>query len=277
MQKAGVLAKEMMCACGSAMNMNSFEQSSDKMCWRCPRKYCKKRKSIRESSYFQNHNLPLGTLFLIIFFIFKFPKMLSKYIAEIVSTSEQTLVQWGCFIRESISHYFLENSIILGTLNPVQIDESMFGGKCKYHRGSHHKHMKSWVFGIVEEATNRNVMWTVNSRNADTLTSIISDHVVPGATIKSDEWGAYTGLTEEGFNHLTVNHSINYVNENEIHTQLIESVWSQIKSSLKNKRGTTKGNLQGYLDFYSFNCEANFEDMTPTDKFLEIIQVGKFY
>ena len=50
------------------------------------------------------------------------------------------------FMRETISHFFLENPIKLR--NTIQIDESLFGGKRKYNRGNHFIHKKGWVFGM---------------------------------------------------------------------------------------------------------------------------------
>ena len=84
--------------------------------------------------------------------------MLQKDIADIAEVHENTLVDWGNYTRESISYYFLKHPLILGKSNPIQIDESMFGGTCKYHKGNHGQDMQSWVFGIVEENTNLNVM-----------------------------------------------------------------------------------------------------------------------
>lgn len=37
-------------------------------------------------------------------------------------------------------------------------------------------------------------------------------HVLPGTTVTSDEWAGYNGLAALGYNHQTVNHTVNYVN-----------------------------------------------------------------
>ena len=158
--------------------------------------------------------------------------------------------------------------------------------------GDHHKHWKSWVFGIVEEKTGLNVMWMVDDRKKPTLTNIIKDHVKPGrnfffleekfllffsgTVIKSDQWRAYNSLNEEGYKHLTVNHSIEFVSSEGVHTQLIESLWSQVKMIFKIKRGTRKKMLPGYLDYYSFLCLTKFRKKSPFKLFLEIIQIKSF-
>jgi hypothetical protein len=279
LQRLGVLHKKMACSsCTTSMRLQENTRFAlDGFCWRCTKKECKKTTSLRKESYFSDAHIPLGVCFMIIYCYMKYDKMLLRYIADIVGTSERTMNDWANFIRESISHYFLVNPLILGTSHAVQIDESLFGGRRKYNRGDHHKHVKSWVFGMIEEETRLCVFWTVNDRKKDTLLSIIREHIAEGSTIKSDEWAAYSSLNDEGFKHLTVNHSIQFVNNSGIHTQLIESTWSQIKSILKVKRGTSKDFLPGYLDFYSFLMLAKHKKMSTFNAFLEIIQAGSCY
>lgn len=279
LQRRHVLHSRMDCVgCMSQMRIQENSRFAlDGYCWRCTKKDCKKTISVRKDSYFKDAHMPLGVCFMIIYCYMKYDKMLLRYIADIVGTTERTMVDWGNFIRESISHYFLENPIILGAEHAVQIDESLFGGRRKYNRGNHQKHVNSWVFGMIEEETNRCVFWTVENRKRATLLPIIRDHIAPGSAIKSDEWSSYSTLTTEGFTHLTVNHSIQFVSKSEVHTQLIESTWSQIKSILKVKRGTSKGFLPGYLDFYSFLMYSKYKNMHQFDAFLLLIQVGSCY
>ena len=132
--------------------------------------------------------------------------MLSKYIADIAGLDEGTVVDCWKYVRESISQYFLKQPLLLGHNHAVQIDESLFGGRCKHHRGDHSKHTQSWVFGIVEEITGLNVLWMVDDRKQRTLMHLIQEHIVPGATVKSDGWASYAKLDEKGYNHLKVNH-----------------------------------------------------------------------
>ena len=51
----------------------------------------------------------------------------------------------------------------------------------------------------------------VGDRSAGTLLKIIKDRVKPGSTIISDCWRAYDCLESEGYQHLKVNHSLNFV------------------------------------------------------------------
>ena len=83
------------------------------MTWRCPKKGCKKKISVRVGSYFEGHRLSIGGAWPTIVCLLKFPKMLGTYLAEILEISQQTLVDWGNYVRETISHYSLINPLIL--------------------------------------------------------------------------------------------------------------------------------------------------------------------
>ena len=80
----------------------------------------------------------------------------------------------------------------------VEVDESLFGRRTKYHKGDP-RGMKAWIFGIVERSTNRLQVYPVETRDADTLMSIIKDNVATGSTIYTDGWSAYSGLQAAGF------------------------------------------------------------------------------
>ena len=61
--------------------------------------------------------------------------------------------------------------------------------------------------------------------------SIIKENINPGITIISDCWRVYNSLSEEGFKHLTVNRSVNFVDpESGAHTNTIESTCRALKS-----------------------------------------------
>lgn len=81
----------------------------------------------------------------------------------------------------------------------------------------------------------------VQDRTANTLVTIVQNSILPGTTISSDEWASYHVVGEHHFEHLTVNHSVQFVDEQTgAHTQNIEALWSAAKLKLKKVRGTTK-------------------------------------
>jgi transposase len=92
-----------------------------------------------------------------------------------------------------------------------------------------------WIFGMVNDKNEARLFY-VARRNAATLVPLIKRHVAHGATICSDEWGAYTSLQRIGYQHDTVNHQKEYVNERGHHTQRIEGKWANEKTRILRQR-----------------------------------------
>jgi len=87
----------------------------------------------------------------------------------------------------------------------------------------------------------------VGQRDKDTLLPIIPAHILPGTRVISDMWKAYDCLKDEGYSHLTVNHSLNFVDpDTGGHTQRIENTWWGDRQSMPRK-GTSKDLFESYL------------------------------
>ena len=123
------------------------------------------------------------------------------------------------FLREVYSSELLQISTQLGGQGIIlQIDESLFWHKAKYHRGrgltSEH-----WVFGLADTSTHPVYMQLVEDRKADAL-PIFEGVVRRGSIIHSDQWGAYRQLQNHtDYIYQAVNHSENFVDpETGVHT-----------------------------------------------------------
>ncbi|KAJ8651429.1 hypothetical protein O0I10_013026 [Lichtheimia ornata] len=121
----------------------------------------------------------------------------------------------------------------------VQIDESKFG-KRKDNRG--HPVEGVWVLGGVELTPQRKIfLAVVPRRDAETLTQVICHFIKPGSLIHSDGWSAYSGLRDtEGMYwvHQAVNHRIEFVTEEGVHTNNIEGTWAGIKRGITERQRT---------------------------------------
>ena len=61
---------------------------------------------------------------------------------------------------------------------------------------------------------------------------MIQSRILPGSIIHSDCWAAYNGildLPECDFEHKTVNHSVEFVTTEGVHTNTIEGTWYALK------------------------------------------------
>jgi len=77
--------------------------------------------------------------------------------------------------------------------------------------------------GFWTAARRRLRYFVVEKRNSGTLIPVIRTQCERGSVIHSDEWPAYSSLTQEGYVQETVNHQHNYVDpDTGAHTQTIE-------------------------------------------------------
>src|SRR5271154_7179683 len=72
LQQAGVLFSKKICSCGSSMSMQRRAEKQEGLTWRCTKKNCKKRISIKSETYFEKGRLPLGKMWMIIVCLLKF-------------------------------------------------------------------------------------------------------------------------------------------------------------------------------------------------------------
>ena len=103
--------------------------------------------------------------------------------------------------------------------------------------------------GGIDERTGDVFFQQVESRDQDTLASILVERIHPESIVVTDLWKGYNKV-DEIFWHATVNHSKNFVDPETGHyTQTIEAIWSCIKRLLKDN-GQRK---EGWDDFYLLN------------------------
>ncbi|GFS56097.1 DDE_Tnp_IS1595 domain-containing protein [Trichonephila clavipes] len=104
---------------------------------------------------------------------------------------------------------------------------------------AHDKEERIDVFRVVER------------RTKEELLCVIKEWVLPGSTIVSDCWKAYKCLSDEGFKHLEVNHSVCFKDpDTGAHTNSIEGTWSAIKRFLRNHTSHAEGMFDHYLAEY---------------------------
>ena len=181
--------------------------------FRCHNKNCKKQYiSIRDGSFFDNSNLSVEQVLLIVYVFSAKITSYEQIIHECQLSSESqlskaTVADWLSFCREvCLETIARETPKLIGGLGlTVEVDESKFG-KRKYNKGRLVK--GQWVIGGICRETG-DIFLAVcpeNKRDASTLIDIIERHVNKDSTVITDCWWAYDQLDEDGWHHLTVNH-----------------------------------------------------------------------
>ena len=264
--------------------------------FQCNRRKCRVKKnqvSIRKRTWFEKSHLSLRKSLLITYcFINKLPyrstihetsissadssstssAASSASESQVLSTSTETIADYFSYCRE-VCEWAVETK--LGSNNPiggvgktVEIDESKFG-KRKYHKGRFVE--GQWVFGGICRETKEIFLVALpnNKRDRRTLEPIILAHILPGTTVISDCWKAYDHLGAVGFNHLTVNHSYNFVDPNTgAHTNNIENLWWQVKRQLSETH-TRKSTINWTRHLCEYMWRHSQKEEELFEKFLE--------
>uniref|UniRef100_A0A914MB07 ISXO2-like transposase domain-containing protein n=2 Tax=Meloidogyne TaxID=189290 RepID=A0A914MB07_MELIC len=150
-------------------------------------------------------------------------------------TDRHTVSDWYSYCREVCTIYldglYDDLGPIGGAGHVIEVDEMKLGRR-KYNRGRVVD--GSWILGFIDTDTNevRLEICPENRRDRETLFALIEKHVAPDSCIFTDCWKGYTGLDERGFQHWTVNHQRQFVTEEGVNTNKIESQWRPLRQRL---------------------------------------------
>lgn len=226
---------------------------SDGIMFECSKRTCRRSKSIRVGSFFEQSRLTLCECML---FLHLWSKNYSeKLICDDFNFSNKTVVDWSRFCRDLCVYEFETTfNLIGGPGTIVEIDETVVV-KRKYNRGRVLR--DGWLFGGIERRDDdvfNSFLCLVYDRSAPHLIHLIRQHVAPGTHIITDGWPAYISLSDYGYIHSVVIHNDNFVSpiDPDVHTQLIEATWGSLKRFIRS-RGTYKGHhLLEYICEYVF-------------------------
>jgi transposase len=144
---------------------------------------------------------------------------------------------------------YVDGDFPIGGLGKVvEADETFIGGKDKMGHND-----KSVVLGMVERGGDV-LTRHVQDRSARNIVPNIVTWVKKGTRVHTDDWTGYQPLMERrGFEHEAVNHSAKEYVRGDVHTNSIESFWSQVKRGIN---GTyvwvSKKHLQTYLREFEY-------------------------
>ena len=237
----------------SNQHLNSLDEGWGYYCSNCNQYW-----SLRKNSIFENTKVALKCWITTIYHF----SLDSNHLATSIARDCQQDHGWTerrCypvlfFIRNCMARFYNDNFPLLG-LNgkEIQIDESAHSKKNKHNVGDYTP--TRWVFGMIEVESGWRKFVYVPNRTRNTLLPIIRHYIAGGSKIVSDCWMAYDSLSDEGFNHIQVNHSYEFRDElTGAHTDCIEGTWKWTKRSTIDGGGCLDEHLQLLLDCYSFRA-----------------------
>jgi hypothetical protein len=239
--------------CNIEMNLSEDSSRGDGYKWICQNKHCSHSKTtigLRVGSFFEGFKSDLKDICAVMFcWLLEKP---AKTITADFGINKNIITKVFHKLRGVISNYLESDPVRLDGPGIIfQIDESLFSHKVKTHKGRAPT-QQVWVFGIVDTSTKpcKGYMEIVESRSAESLLPIIQRVCRPGTIVHSDEWAAYRQIHSRlGFQHNTVNHSVNFVDgQTGVHTQAIESWWVQRKMIIKAMKGIRREHLSGLIN-----------------------------
>ena len=182
-----LLAPEVNCdKCSHPCNLQLRGRALDGMQWRCT-KNTGHEISVRRYSFFQGSHFFCQDLFNFVITYLEGASL--AYCARVCGLYyANTAVDWAQYMRDLFMQWVADTLLHVKFTGVVEIDESMFGRRVKYHKGNPNVGLKVWIVGLVERSSGRLLLLPVDDRSAETLEGIIGRHVVRGATIYTDGW-----------------------------------------------------------------------------------------
>jgi len=224
--------------------------------------------NVKTDTLFDNTKIELQKWFLAIWIVTSHKKGISSLqLGRDLDITQKSA--W--FMLQRIRNCFgIENDNELD--NEVEADETYVGGKNK-NRHTNKKveasqgrsaKDKTPVLGMVERNGKLNAKTVPNVQSA-TLTKEIVANVKESASLYTDEWLGYKGVSRI-YDHSIVKHKKGQYVNGRIHTNTIEGFWSLLKRGIFGiYHFTSKKHLQMYVDEFVFRY--NTRDTTEAIRF----------
>lgn len=156
-----------------------------------------------------------------------------------------------------------------GVGETVQIDETLVGGKATGLGRGQFMGNKTYVMGMMENGGELVTRVIPNVRR-DTLWGAISEQVLPGTTIHTDEFVSYRGLQLRGYQHSVCNHNTKtWVGPHGATVNSLEGFWNLLKRGI---RGThihvSAKHLSKYLGEFEYRWNMRHVPQLMLDRLM---------
>ena len=249
MQRQG---KQLRCRCGSCRMWITKKPNG---CWMYTCKNCRSKWSDLFGTPFANSRTPLTKWFMTIYEFTHNQAISARTLEKKITVTYKTAWRMLTKIRETLWVHQNHTLLLSGV---VEVDETYIGGRRKGKRGRGAAG-KSPVVGFVSRGgdTFAQKIQDVSSRS---LHKVIAERIMRGATLITDEWRGYNGISALGYTRRIIKHEKQFVKEH-LYTNSVEGFWSHFKRRV---RGVYTSVSPKYLNYYlaeaSFKYNLRFND-----------------
>lgn len=173
--------------------------------------------------------------------------------------SSVQLAAWCGITQKSAWHLghrirkILADGSFPGFDGPVEVDETWIGGKARNRHNAKADPGKTPVIAAVDRATGKATATPVHEVNTGTAEAMVKAVAADGAEVYTDGSRVYDGLSDLGFDHQTVIHSIGEYVRGPVSTNSAENFWSLLKRTyIGTYHYWSDEHIHRYVDEHSF-------------------------